>query len=97
MIFADPKGAKTLIARWSGPVTAEAAGRDEAQGVRYQALAACACGDYHAKNATARVIKACTGVADADSHCVSDVYLLGDSIMKGTDSEFSLKIQNWIP
>src|ERR1700730_14042929 len=46
-----------------------------------------------AKNAAARVIKACTGVADADSHRVSEVYLQGDSITKGTDTEFSLKIQ----
>jgi hypothetical protein len=34
------------------------------------------------------VIKPCTGVADADSHCVSEVYPQGDSITKGTDTEF---------
>jgi hypothetical protein len=61
------------------------------------ALAARACGDHHAKNAAARVIKACTGVADADSHCVSEMYLQGDSIIKGTDSDSSLKFKNWIP
>jgi hypothetical protein len=49
-----------------------------------------------AKNAAARVIKACTGVADADSHRVSEVYLQGDSITKGTDTEFSLKKRDFV-